>query len=821
MRIKNRDGVYEELKLENVVARIKNLSHKLEIDCDKLALDTIRSLVDGISTSEIDSICASIAHDCLLHPDYDKLALRLCVSSLHKDTRNKFSNAMEYYHQDTDRLDFDKLTFILAHREEIDKMISNDRDYDLTYNGIQNLLISKNYLLRDSQGTLIERPQYLFMRSAIQSSYRSDRDLTTNLRDIRECYDMLSCQLFTFATPTLMNSCLRDAQCLSCFLGGTGDSCDDIMKNLHKCAQISKNCGGIGLHMNNIRAAGSLIKSSGGRSLGLPSQLRLYNSCMQVFNQGGKRSGSCAIFLSPWHADFQQWVQLKSKVKSPETSGLFYGCWIDDLFMERLRDGKLYSLFSPDDAPGLDDVFDGMKVCKKCCWSHNRGYRQTYGDLLNRGEWQRSPKCIPGLESEEPDCVHEWVLTDAFSDLYEYYETRGKARETVDPKRVVEQISRMRRETGVPYVLFKDHVNRQSMSQNFETIKGSNLCCETLLPSDKDNFSSCVLGNLILPSFADNRSFDFNLLGRAVRVLTRRLDNLIDCNAYPIKECVDYAQSYRPLGIGIQGLQDALTKMGLPFLSASAERIDLTIAECLYFQSLEESCTLAKERGAFKGFDVSPIGIGKLHLDLWKDNQARMGNAEAKPHSSGFYDWSALRKRIKHFGVRNSYLTAYMPTVSTSFLFQNTDSFEPYSNLVGTSDTLSGRVIVVAKDLAERMSASKIWNDRSRTVIMDENSLSKLENPELAEIAPLYKTVWECGQKQLMARSAKRSAFIDQSSSFNLFLIDPTLKMLENTMVDAWMSGLKTGCYYTRTKAAAKPMNVCKRDDPSCSTCAM
>jgi ribonucleoside-diphosphate reductase alpha chain len=1210
IQVVNRSGQRKALDLNRVTDQVRICAKGLSgVEPDKVALATIGKIVDGISTSRIDDVAAQFSHETLDHPDYQRLAANLVANNIQSNVVGTFSQAIQFFHAHTKMVDPETLRFITTNSTILDSFIRPERDFDLSYNSLQ-MLRDKGYLLKVS-GAICETPQYMMMRVAIATSWSYTQDVEVSLHLVEEAYDHLSQGYYTHATPTIQNACTMDAQLSSCFLAGTGDSLEEIMNTLTQAAKISKKSGGLGIHFSNIRSAGALIKTTGGKSRGLCPQLSMYESVINTWDQGGKRKGACATFLEEWHGDFPRWMTMKSGTKGSVGHDLFYGSWVNDLFVKRVRESREYTLFSPDTAPGLSDVYDGMEVCSKCGWSPQPSYmKSVYCDAktLVGFPWARysfSQQCYPQ--------EHTLVDVPAFTWLYEHYETSplGLGVAKVDARKMLDDMSRMRVETGGPYVGFKDHVNRMNVQSHVGTIKGSNLCVapetriltkefgqvpivdvadqkvhvwngeewslvtprktgdnqplisvtldnhvviqctkyhkfhlhmrhdgkykrkpkisivdaedlvpgdsliryqvpqdsssedqnmsafkypythgffcadgtyasqgdghqcrfeavegglyclkhtgkfqdvepnpslvgmchavsgklkplarlyagkehlvewldhtnvptehkpislnlpmdigakfivpindtvqtkllwfagfmdgdgtvvkspnqislqctsidkkflmdirlmlqtlgvdstvkvmsearQTLLPdghggkklfdckkayrmliaatgtqrlmqlgfnthrlkmydcnasrdsrrfikvvsvvdegrvsdtycftesirntgmfegvslgqcvevvlsSDSKNYGTCTLGNIAVSKFVnpDTQCFDYEKLKEVSAMLTRRLDHVVTHNNYPVVQCENYAHNYRSIGIGIQGLADTFVAMGIPFDSEIALEVDCAITETIYYAALWESCNLAQEKGPFTGWKNTPFAKGLFHQDLWLKNQREyLGNPTATiPYNyEVLHDWDALKARVMKHGLRNNHVMAYAPTVSTSVFLNNNDSFEPFSQLIGVSDTLSGRHITIAKGFAERLQSEGLWTEEIRNQIIDNRG--ELGNiPQLQHLECLYKTVWSIKQKTLMERAALRGAFIDQSYSLNLFFQAPTINMVSNAFLYAHQLGLKTGAYYTRTRSAAKPMNItlpgqqqvpmlCTREDNSCSSC--
>lgn len=818
-----RNGQPEEVKFDEITKRISDLSTGLCVDPALLAQKIINAIHHNIRTERIDIVGAEIAESLKLeHPDYSTLAARLFVSNLHKSTPARFSECMEKHYQRTNYMSKESLEFILDHADDLDAMVEHDRDYMFEYNGLQ--LLKKGYLwfyYRDengqSQPCTFDRPQYMFMRVAVAlgigyKQRRPDIDRAELLAFIKHRYDLMSTLVFTHATPTLYNSCAASQQAMSCFLVGTDDSLQGILQPFMDCAAISKDAGGIGIHVHNIRSRDSIIKRTMGKASGLVPQLQILNYICRAYNQGGRRNGAIAVYVEPWHADIMSFLQLKLNqgAESERARDLFYALWVPDLFIKRFKNNEKWSLFSADTAPGLSDVYDGMPVCKHCGYCTNKAYAKY---ILGRTELE-----IDGLPLEDTGCApgavaHEFVQRDVFTELYTRYEAEGRARERIDAAKVMVAINIMQRESGTPFITFKDHVNRCSNQQNIGTIKSSNLCTEIMEWSSDSSYACCCLASISLKQFVRYDSdgqpyYDHAALHDVVKIIAENLDIVIDINAYPLEKCAHNARTYRPIGIGVQGLADTFILMNLPFLSEEATKLDLEIAETIYHAALEKSCEMAQIHGKHVGFDSSPAAAGVLQFDLWKQNQARLGNKLGELHFSGRYDWGALKEKIKKYGLRNSLTTAYMPTVSTARILGNNESFEPISSNIFANNTITGRITVVNKYLVKRLIELGLWNSHMKNLI--ENNNGSVQNiPGIPDdVKEIYKTVWELKQKELIARAALRGAFIDQAQSLNIHVVNNNAEVLRSVIVYGWEYGIKTGSYYIRTRPAVSPMKI-------------
>ncbi len=817
---KRGDRGLEEVKFDKITERIKLLCRGLSpvVDATKVALSTINSLYNGIPTEELDMISAKTAEQYkLIHPDYGTLAARVCISNLHKSTPHRFSECMERIGKELYVKSDEHYQFIAANAERLDAMIVHENDYTLDYFGFKTL--DYGYLVKIN-GKTCDRPQYMYMRVAIALYKDSNRDANKALDNIKACYKLFSHGYFTHATPTLFNSCTKYQQLNSCFLLGTGDSIESIMKNASDCAFISKWAGGIGVHMHNIRANGTIIRSTGGRSSGLPRQLKIYNEVARTFDQGGKRLGAIAVYLEMWHGDIMQFLKMKLQNGAPEERArdLFYALWVCDLFVKRVRNDEPWSLFSEDTAPGLSDVYDGMEQCTIC-----DKYREHAG----------------------AECAHVWRRVDAFTELYTRYEREGRALRKVSARDVLDAVFTMQRESGTPYICFKDRVNRKSNQANLGTIKSSNLCAEIVQWSNDKSYACCTLASINLRKYlvedgtrADGStkySFSFNKLHEVTRLVARNLDIIIDVNKYPVKECGDNSYAYRPIGIGIQALADIFCIMRIPFLSAEAERLDVAIAETIYHAALTESCERAKQLGAYSAFRGSPASEGRLQHDLWLEETARNSSKLELPATR--LDWDPLRADIKTHGVRNSLVVAYMPTVTTSQILGNNESFEPYNSNIYTKTTLAGKFTVSNTTMIRHLSDLGIWNESIKNRIVSNNgSVQDIEEIP-RDVREIYKTVWELPQRQLMRRAALRSAYVDQAISLNIHVNDNSTDVLRAIFMEGYDLMLKTGSYYIRTKPAAKAIknvdvkadipvetdtdDVCYAGKEGCTSCAL
>jgi ribonucleoside-diphosphate reductase alpha chain len=751
MNVIKRDGRKEPVSFDKVLERVQRASDGLSVNPAAVAQKVLAQIYDGVKTTELDELTSQLgASLATVHPDYGTLAARITISNHQKNTEPLFSRVVENLSNQKAPKTGDHVSYISdeivdivkRHSDVIDAYIQHDRDYLFDYFGFKTL--ERAYLLKDALGKIIERPQHLWMRVALALWGSVD------LQRAFETYDYISKKYFTHATPTLFNAGTPRQQLSSCYLISMhDDSIAGIYKTLGDCAQISKYAGGIGLHCHNIRAKGSIIRGTNGISNGLTPMLRVYNNTARYVDQGGgRRNGSFAVYLEPWHADVEDFLKLKLNTGTEEERArdLFYALWIPDLFMQRVEDDADWTLFCPSEAPGLADV---------------------YGS--------------------------------AFEELYLQYEKEGRGRKTIKAQKLWFQILDTQMETGTPYLLYKDAANSKSNQKNLGTIKSSNLCTEIIEYSDKNETAVCNLASIGLPAFVNEqtKSYDFNKLREVVRVATRNLNRVIDINYYPTPETERSNMRHRPIGLGVQGLADVFAALRMPWDSAEASDLNQRIFEHLYFAALDESCKIAEQEGGpgpYSTFEGSPLSEGKLQFDLW--------GVTPLTAMDGSLDWDALRSRIVAHGVRNSLLVAPMPTASTSQILGYNECFEPFTSNLYTRRTLAGEYIVVNKYLLRDLVARNLWDEDLKQKIIARNG-SVQGIPEIPQdIQDLYKTAWELKQRTLIDMAAGRGAFICQSQSLNLFVADPNYAKLTSMHFYAWKKGLKTGCYYLRTKAA-------------------
>ena len=745
MFVVKRDGHKEPVMFDKITARIKKLCYGLNplVDPVRVSMRVIEGLYDGVTTSELDNLAAEVAATMTTtHPDYANLASRISVSNLHKNTKKSFSQTMDdlynYVNPRTNKkaplLSDEVYKVIKKNAEKLNSTIIYNRDFNYDYFGFKTL--ERSYLLK-LNGVTVERPQHMLMRVSI-GIHLDDLDAAI------ETYTLMSKKYFTHATPTLFNSGTPKPQLSSCFLlTMQDDSIDGIYNTLKQTAKISQSAGGIGLSIHNIRATGSYIAGTNGTSNGIVPMLRVFNDTARYVDQGGgKRKGSFAIYIEPWHSDIFDFLELKKNHGKEEMRArdLFYAMWIPDLFMKRVESNEEWTLMCPNECPGLYDT-----------------------------------------HSEE------------FEKLYLKYEKDQKGRKTIKARELWEKILEAQIETGTPYMLYKDACNRKSNQKNLGTIRSSNLCTEILEYTSKDEIAVCNLASIALPMFVKNNSFDHKELFKVTKRVTKNLNKVIDRNYYPVKEAENSNFRHRPIGLGVQGLADTFIKLRMPFTCDDAKTLNQEIFETIYFAALTASMEEAIKEGAYKSYKGSPISKGEFQHNMWgiKDDEL-----------SGRWDWDGLRKEIKKNGVRNSLLVAPMPTASTAQILGNNECFEPYTSNIYTRRVLSGEFIVVNKHLLEDLVKLGLWTEELKQELMKANgSIQHIDGiPE--DIKELYRTVWELKMKDVIDMARHRGYFIDQSQSLNLFMEGATMAKLTSMHFYAWKSGLKTGMYYLRTKSA-------------------
>ncbi|WP_297887772.1 ribonucleoside-diphosphate reductase subunit alpha [uncultured Capnocytophaga sp.] len=743
MFVIKRNGKKEAVHFDKITARIHKLIYGLSIsekDVIEIAKKVIQGIYDNVTTTELDNLTAeTAAAQTTIHPDFSVLAARIAVSNLHKNTLKSFSKTAKLLYEYTDPvtqthaplISEEIYKIIRKNADELDSSLIYDRDYNFDYFGFKTL--ERSYLIR-TNGKVTERPQHLFMRVAL-GIHKED------IQAAIETYNLMSEKWFIHATPTLFNAGTPKPQMSSCFLlSMTEDSIAGIFDTLKRCALISQSAGGIGVSIHNIRSTGSYIKGTGGISNGIIPMLRVFNDTARYVDQGGgKRKGAIAVYIEPWHSDIFDFIDIRKNHGKEEMRArdLFPALWIPDLFMQRVEADQMWSLFDPNEAQGLYEV---------------------YGEKFN--------------------------------ELYTTYENEGKFRKQIKARELWTAILEAQIETGTPYMCYKDAVNEKSNQKNIGTIRSSNLCTEIMEYTNADEVSVCNLASLALPRYVSSGGFDFQKLYEVTKIVTRNLNKIIDGNYYPIPETKTSNDRHRPIGLGVQGLADVFLLLRLPFESPEARRLNKDIFETIYFASMEASMDLAKEQGAYSSFAGSPLSEGKFQFDLW----------QVVP--SDRWDWEKLRQEVMTHGVRNSLLLAPMPTTSTSQILGNNECFEPYTSNIYNRRVLSGEFVVVNKFLLKDLIELGLWNPTMKNKLIAENG-SVQNIPEIpTELKELYKTVWEIKQKTIIDMAAERGAFICQSQSLNLFMAEPNLAKLTSMHFHAWKSGLKTGMYYLRTKAA-------------------
>jgi ribonucleoside-diphosphate reductase alpha chain len=763
MYVTKRDGSSEAVRFDKVSNRVRKMTYGLNTDfVDSMGISqkVIAGIYDGITTGELDNLAAETAASLIpVHPDHSILASRIAVSRLHKTTKKKFSDTIEdlysYIDPETGKpaglISDETYEVVKKNKNKLDSAIIHDRDFNFEYFGFKTL--EKSYLLK-MHGNPSETPQHMYMRVAV-GIWGSD------IKNAIKTYELLSTHMMTHATPTLFNAGTKKPQLSSCFLlTMSEDSIPGIYKTLSDVALISQNAGGIGLAIHNVRSTGSYIRGTNGKSNGIVPMLKVYNETARYVDQGGgKRKGSFAIYLEPWHADVEDFLELRKNTGKEERRArdLFLALWVPDLFMERVEKDENWSLISPSEVPGLHEV---------------------YGEEFNK--------------------------------KYIAAEKAGKARKTVRARELWGKIVESQIETGTPYILYKDAANRKSNQQNLGTIKSSNLCTEIIEYTDKDEQAVCNLASIAVNKFlksTDARTskiirgkceVDHDLLYDVAYQTAINLNKVIDVNFYPTPETKKSNMRHRPIGIGIQGMADLYALMGIPFSSDEARTINSDIFETIYYAAMSASVSLAKKLGPYETFEGSPLSEGKFQFNLWNFTDEEL---------SGRWDWKKLRKDVMKHGARNSLLLAPMPTASTAQIMGNNEAFEPFTSNIYTRRTLSGEFIVINKHLVSDLISLNLWDeDMKNMIIIHKGSIQNIPNiPE--DIKEIYKTVWEIKQKDLIEMSAERGKFICQSQSLNLFIEGVNAAKLTAAHFHSWKLGLKTGMYYLRTKAAVDALS--------------
>ncbi|CAL9233392.1 unnamed protein product [Arabidopsis halleri] len=764
MYVVKRDGRQETVHFDKITARLKKLSYGLSSDhCDPVlvAQKVCAGVYKGVTTSQLDELAAETAAAMTCnHPDYASLAARIAVSNLHKNTKKSFSETIkDMFNHVNDRSGLkspliadDVFDIIMQNAARLDSEIIYDRDFEYDYFGFKTL--ERSYLLK-VQGTVVERPQHMLMRVAV-GIHKEDIDSAI------QTYHLMSQRWFTHASPTLFNAGTPRPQLSSCFLVCMkDDSIEGIYETLKECAVISKSAGGIGVSVHNIRATGSYIRGTNGTSNGIVPMLRVFNDTARYVDQGGgKRKGAFAVYLEPWHADVFEFLELRKNHGKEEhrARDLFYALWVPDLFMERVQNNGQWSLFCPNEAPGLAD-----------CW---------------------------GAE---------------FETLYTKYEREGKAKKVVQAQQLWYEILTSQVETGTPYMLFKDSCNRKSNQQNLGTIKSSNLCTEIIEYTSPTETAVCNLASIALPRFvrekgvpldshpsrlagslgSKNRYFDFDKLAEVTATVTINLNKIIDVNYYPVETAKTSNMRHRPIGIGVQGLADAFILLGMPFDSPEAQQLNKDIFETIYYHALKASSELAARVGPYETYAGSPVSKGILQPDMWN------------VIPSNRWDWAVLRDMISKNGVRNSLLVAPMPTASTSQILGNNECFEPYTSNIYSRRVLSGEFVVVNKHLLHDLTDMGLWTPTLKNKLINENGsiVNVAEIPD--DLKAIYRTVWEIKQRTVVDMAVDRGCYIDQSQSLNIHMDKPNFAKLTSLHFYAWTKGLKTGMYYLRSRAAA------------------
>ena len=744
MRVIKRSGRIEDVKFDKVTNRISKLMYGLseQVDASMIAKQVFSSMYDNITTHEIDTLSAEICVGMITSdPDYEILATRIVASNLQKTAPPRFSEAMRILYEAgivTEE--------IMRLAPKVDDIIDSERDFMFGYFGIKTL--ERGYLQK-VKNVVLETPQYMYMRVS----------LGIHGEDVQaacETYHAMSSGACIHATPTLFNAGTHRPQMSSCFLASNkSDSINGIYDTLKECAQISKWAGGIGLHIHDVRANKSPIKGTNGQSDGIIPMMRVYNATARYVNQAGRRKGSIAMYIEPWHADILDFLDIRLNQGDEEARcrDLFSALWIPDLFMKRVEAAGTWSLFCPNKAKGLSDV---------------------YGD--------------------------------EFEALYEKYEREGLADATVPALDIWKSIIKSQSETGTPYMLYKDACNKKSNQKNLGTIKSSNLCSEIVEYSDPEETAVCNLSSIALPSFVENGVFNHEKLHRVTKMITKNLNRVIDRNFYPTEAAKRSNMRHRPIGMGVQGLADVFILCRMPFGSEASRELNAHIFETMYHAGLEASCELAEVDGAYETFEGSPASQGILQFDMW----------DRAPRISGRYDWDAMRTRVKK-GLRNSLLLAPMPTASTSQILGNNECFEPYTTNIYLRRTLAGEFVVVNKHLVKDLQALGLWSKEMKDLMIKAGGSVQNITDIPDDIKALYKTVWEISQKVIIDMAADRGVFVDQSQSMNLFVENPTLSKLSSMHMYAWKSGLKTGMYYLRSKAKARPIQFSL--EAECTAC--
>ena len=754
MFVTTRSGKKESVQFDKITHRIQKLTYGLNIahvDAVEVSKRTIQGIFDGISTVELDNLSAEVAaYMTSIHPDYSKLAARISMSNLHRNTKDSFLETMGLLYNHVDPKTGEQTALISDklfenaqnHKDRIETEIAYSRDFEYDYFGFKTL--ERSYLLKVN-GKIVERPQHMLMRVSL-GIHEDDIDAAI------ETYHLMSQKWFTHASPTLFNAGTLKPQMSSCFLlTMKNDSIEGIYDTLKQCALISQSAGGIGLSAHNIRSKGTFIKGTNGESNGIVPMLRVFNDTARYVDQGGgKRKGAFAIYLEPWHADIFDFLELKKNHGKEELRArdLFYALWVNDLFMERVEQDAEWSLFCPHEAPNLHEC-------------HGQEFR----------------------------------------DLYTKYESEGRAKQKVSARKLWFSILESQVETGSPFMLYKDAANAKSNQKNLGTIKSSNLCTEIIQYTDENEIAVCNLASISLGKFVTGEGYDFDKLYEITKTITKNLNKIIDLNYYPVPEARFSNLKNRPIGIGVQGLADTFAKLKIPFDSDQARRLNRDIFETIYFAALTASHEVAVKDGAYERYEGSPISKGEFQFDMWG----------VKPGER--WDWEGLRNKILKDGVRNSLLVAPMPTASTSQILGNNECIEPFTSNIYTRRTLSGEFTVVNKFLVKDLIKLDLWNETMKDQIIQHNGSIQNIDKIPSDIKELYKTAWEIKQKSIIEMAADRGAFVDQSQSLNIHMTDVNMGKLNSMHFYAWKLGLKTGMYYLRTKAAADAIKFTIREN--------
>lgn len=741
MHVIKRNGNVETVEFDKILNRMKTIGQNLnlKINYTSLAMKVIDQLYDKISTTKIDELsaeqCASMSS---IHYDYNTLAGHIIISSHQKNTSQVFSDVINELYNFVDKhnihsplIDESFHKIVMDNANYFNDLCDYSRDFLIDYFGFKTL--ERAYFMKIN-GKPVERIQHMWLRVAIGIH-------GSNLEKVKESYEHMSNKYFTHATPTLFNAGTPRPQLSSCFLEAMeGDSIEGIYNTLKDCALISKWAGGIGLHIHNVRASGSHIRGTNGSSNGIVPMLKVFNNTAKYVDQGGgRRNGSFAIYLEPWHADIELFLQMRKNHGDEELKArdLFYALWIPDLFMERVKANDIWTLMCPDECPGLSDV---------------------YGD--------------------------------DFKVLYENYEKSGKGRSVMNARDIWFQIMDAQMETGTPYLLYKDACNRKSNQKNLGTIKSSNLCTEIVEYSDKHETAVCNLASIALSTFVDvSGVFDYEKLHEVSRIVTENLNRVIDINYYPIEKTQRSNMRHRPIGLGVSGLADVFMKMNLPFHSEEARIINSQIFETIYHGALEKSCELAQSEGKYETFDGSPASKGILQFDMWNTTP------------SNRYNWDEMKEKIKICGLRNSLLMAPMPTASTSQILGVNECFEPITSNIYNRRTIAGEFMLTNKYLMQDLMKLDLWNEHIKNNIIANNGSVQHIMSIPQEIRDKYKTVWEIPMRHLIDMAADRGIYICQSQSLNLWLEEPDYNKLTSMHFYSWSKGLKTGIYYLRRRA--------------------